>query len=490
MQGENRMKKFIVLACLAIGWGGLVLPPRAASLGPQASGPTREERIRWWREARFGMFITWGLYAIPAGVWNGRSHPDDYAEWIMFDEKIPVREYSRLAAEFNPVKFDASAWVAVAKKAGMKYIIPMAKHHDGFSMFDSALTDFDVVDATPFKRDIVGELARASRAAGLKFGCYYSVDRDWHRPTGQGNEYKQTNTWDFPSSTREDFDAYFREFAKPQVEELLVRYRPDVLWFDGIGFKSDSQLDDLVRTIRTHAPACLINSRVKTFRFPFPDPYRYCDYISLGDNEIADKAPGFDWENPGTLNSTYGYSRNDDNWIDASEIVFRLVDIVSKGGNYLLNVGPTAEGVIPQPSVDRLMEVGSWLETNGEAIYATAPWKTYGEGPVFDFEVAGVKSRGEKPAGGTPRARPERTTRDIRFTAKGNTVYAICLVWPGPAVLLRALGLRAGDERVAAVSMLGSRDTIEWRQTDEGLSLSVPKTPPGRYAFVYKVDLK
>ena len=484
------MKKLVVLACLAVGWSGMAFPPRTVSSAPQGSAPAREQRIRWWREARFGMLITWGLYAIPAGIWKGRSHPDDYAEWIMFDERIPAREYARLAAEFNPVKFDATAWVALAKRAGMKYIIPMAKHHDGFSMFDSALTDFDVVDATPFKRDIVGELARASRAAGLKFGCYYSVDRDWHRPTGQGNKYKQTNTWDFTSSTREDFDAYFRTFAKPQVEELLVKYRPDVLWFDGIGFKSDSQLEDLVRTIRTHAPGCLINSRIKTF-LPFPDPYRYCDYISLGDNEIADTAQGFDWENPGTLNSTYGYSRNDNEWIDSTEIVFRLVDIVSKGGNYLLNVGPTAEGLIPQPSVDRLLEVGAWLETNGEAIYGTTPWTTYGEGPLFDFETAAVKSRGEKLPGGTRTAKPKRTARDIRFTAKGNTVYAICLAWPEQPVLVNAMGSTGGDRtRVAAVSMLGSEDRIQWRQTEEGLLLSVPTTSPGRDAFVYKIDLR
>jgi len=485
------MKKIIILACLAIGWGVSSHSPARATADPQGAGPTREQRLAWWREAKFGLFVHWGLYSIPAGVWKDRTPRDNYSEWIMFDEKIPVAEYSRLAAEFNPVKFDAQAWAAVAKKAGMKYVVHTAKHHDGFSMFKSALTDFDIVDATPFKRDIVGELAQACRAVGLKFGCYYSVDRDWHRPTGPGNEYKQTNTWDFPSSRREDFDTYFREFAKPQVEELLVQYRPDVLWFDGIGFKSDSQLEDLVKTIRTFGPDCLINSRIKTFRFPFPDPYRYCDYISLGDNEIADKAPGFEWENPGTLNSTYGYSRNDNNWIDPKEIVFRLVDIVSKGGNYLLNVGPTSEGLIPQPSIDRLMEVGTWLETNGEAIYGTAGWRVYGEGPLFEREAARVSGREAKPAGGTRRARPERTFRDIRFTAKGKTVYALCLAWPEQDVLVKALGLKeGGGERVAAVSMLGSKEKIQWNQTEGGLALSVPKNQPGRYAFAYKVDLK
>jgi len=175
------------------------------------------------------------LYAIPAGVWKKNVHPEGYSEWIMFDEKIPVKEYARLAGEFNPVKFDAKAWVAIAAKAGMKYMVFTAKYSDGFSMFKSGLTDFDIVDATPFKRDVTGELTAACRAAGLKFGCYYSCDRDWHRPQGPENAYKQNNTWDFPDSKREDFDKYFRDFLMPQVEELLVNYRPDILWFDGIG---------------------------------------------------------------------------------------------------------------------------------------------------------------------------------------------------------------------------------------------------------------
>lgn len=489
-QEKTGMKNLSLVVGLALAGAGLVLPRKPVSVAVQNTGPTREQRLAWFSEAKFGMMISWGLYAIPAGVWKGKSHPDNYAEWIMFDEKIPVAEYLKLAAEFNPVKFDAAAWAALAKKAGMRYVIPLAKHHDGFSLYKSALTDFDMVDATPFKRDVIGELAQAFRAAGLKFGCYYSVDRDWHRPTGQGNNYKQTNTWDFPASTRADFDAYFRDFAKPQVEELLVKYRPDVLWFDGIGFKSDSQLEDLVRTIRTLQPGCLINSRIKTF-VPYPDPYRYCDYISMGDNEIADRAPGYEWENPGTLNSTYGYSQVDNRWIDSKEIVFRLVDIVSKGGNYLLNVGPTAEGLIPQPSIDRLLEVGAWLEVNGEAIYGTSGWKVYGEGPLFEWEAERAKSRGAKPAAGTRRARPGRTALDIRFTVKAKIIYAICLAWPEQDVLVKSLGLKdGGGEKVASVSMLGSKDKIQWKQTGEGLSLSVPKVQPVRHAFVYKVDLK
>lgn len=450
----------------------------------------RDARMAWWREAKFGMFIHWGLYSIPAGVWKGSVHPTGYSEWIMFDEKIPAKEYELLAGRFNPVQCDAKAWVAIAKKAGMKYLVLTTKHHDGFSMFQSQWTKYNVVDATPLKRDVTRELADACRDANIRFGCYYSIDRDWYRPQGPGNSYKQTNRWDFPTSKKEDYDRYFAAFAKPQIEELLTHYRPDLLWFDEIDMKSDAQVEDIYQTIRKLRPECVVNSRIKTCRFPDQIPPRYCDYISTGDNEIADKVLEYEWENPGTMNTSYGYNQNDHNWVDAKEIVFRLVDIVSKGGNYLLNVGPTSEGLIPQPSIDRLMEVGTWMETNQKAIYGTSAWRVYGEGPLFDKAVAKAREKGKEPApGGATNAGVEQTSLDIRFTAKGNSVYAICLTWPDKEVLVRALGKKgAPDKAIAAVRMLGAKEAIQWRQTDDGLTLSVPKEKPCRHAFVYRID--
>jgi alpha-L-fucosidase len=447
---------------------------------PEA-GLTREQRIGWWREARFGMFIHWGLYAIPAGVWKNNIHAEGYSEWIMFSEKIPVKEYALLAERFNPVKFDAKTWVAIAKKAGMKYMVLTTKHHDGFSMFKSGLTSYNIVDATPFKRDVTRELSDACREAAIRFGCYYSIDRDWYRPLGPGNNYKQNNVWDFPASPQADFDRYFTDFAEPQVEELLVSYRPDVLWFDGIDMQSDAQVDALYRRIRKLRPDCVVNSRIKTCRFPDRIPPSHCDYISTGDNEIAGKALGFEWENPGTMNTSYGYNRNDHSWVDAREIVIRLVDIVSKGGNYLLNVGPTDEGLIPQPSVDRLMEVGEWMDTNQTAIYGTNVWKVHGEGPISDGGTATPD--------GTLGA--EHAAIDIRFTAKGNSVFAICLAWPDKDVLVRALSSQGiPGKEVRAVRMLGSREEIKWRQTGAGLLLSVPREKPCRHAFAYRIDLE
>ena len=436
-------------------------PPVKPAVSPEL---TRDQRVQWWREARFGMFIHWGLYAIPGGVWKDKVHPTGYSEWIMFDEKIPAKEYAQLAGKFNPVKFDAAAWTAIAKKAGMKYLVLTAKHHDGFSMFQSALTPYNIAAATPFKRDVTRELTDACRSSGLRFGCYYSVDRDWYRPLGPGNRYQQNNLWDFPDSKQADFDRYFDTFAKPQVEELLTKYRPDILWFDGIDMMDDTQIESLYRSIRELRPECVINSRIKGCRFPDKIPPPHCDYISTGDNEIADKTLAFDWENPGTLNTSYGFNRNDHNWVSAKEVVSRLVEIVSKGGNYLLNVGPTPEGLIPQPCIDRLLEVGAWIDINGEAIYGTSPWRVTHEGDA---------------------AMP------IRFTAKGDAVYAICLAWPGgKEVVVKALGKRAlPDKSITSARMLGSSDEVNWQQSDDGLTLTVPPKAPCQHAFVYRINL-
>lgn len=433
--------------------------------GPEAD-LARNQRIQWWRDGRFGMFIHWGLYAIPGGVWKDSVHETGYSEWIMFEEKIPVREYELLAKKFNPVKFDANSWASIAKKAGMKYVVLTAKHHDGFSMFDSKLTPYDIVDATPFKRDATRELSDACRASGLKFGCYYSIDRDWYRPQGPGNRYKQSNVWDYPDSKQADFDRYLVDFAKPQIEELLVNYKPDLLWFDGIDMKNDAQVGNLYQSIRNLRPECVLNSRIQGCLFPKKIPPPHCDYITSGDNEIFDEPIGYEWENPGSMNTSFGFNRNDHNWVDAGKIVTRLVDIVSKGGNYLLNVGPTPEGLIPQPCIDHLMEVGAWMETNGEAIYGTSPWRVFHDG------TAG----GDAPV-------------NIRFTAKGNSLYAICMSWPGTDALVRALGGQdLPGKTISGVRMLGSNEEIQWRQTADGLELSVPRAKPCRHAFVYRID--
>jgi alpha-L-fucosidase len=455
----------------------LLLAPLArldAAPVPEA-GLTREQRIQWWREARFGMFIHWGLYSIPAGVWRDKVHATGYSEWIMFGEKIPVKEYELLAKRFKPSQFDAKAWVAIAKQAGMKYMVLTTKHHEGFSMFKSQLTPYNIVDATPFKRDVTKELSDACRNSGMRFGCYYSIDRDWYRPQGSNN-YQQNNSWDFPDTKREDFDRYFATFAKPQVAELLTNYRPDLLWFDEIEMKTDAQVDDLYQMIRKLGPRCLVNSRIKSGRLPGKIPPPYCDYISTGDNEIADKAMGFEWENPGSMNTSYGYNENDHNWVEAPEIVFRLVDIVSKGGNYLLNVGPTAEGLIPQASIERLAEVGAWMKINGEGIYGTSP---------SSFGAEYGQSTQAKDGDGDERK--TNASRQWRCTTKPGKIYFHIFQWPGTKFEVAGMKSTATKAYLLADA---DRKSLPIAQDSKKFSVTLPATAPGELASVLCVETK
>ncbi len=448
------------------GLGLLVLPvPSTATESTPAPSSqedagqlerARQERIGWWRDARYGLFIHWGLYAIPAGTWKDKVYDHGYSEWIMFSEKIPREEYAQLAKRFNPEAFDADAWVEVARKAGMKYVVITAKHHDGFSLFDSKVTDYDVINATPFGRDIIKELEEACHRAGLHFGVYYSVDRDWYRPTGQGNRYKQTNTWDFPDSTDEDFDRYFEEIALPQVKELITNYDIDLVWFDAIEMKSPDQIKRTYEAIRGLSPDTIINSRIWSPVFPKEIPPPYCDYISSGDNKILENSVDFEWENPGSMNTSYGYNRNDHKWVESDEIVRRLADIVSKGGNYLLNVGPTAEGTFPQPCIDRLLEAGKWMEINGEAIRGASEWKVHGEDD------------------------------SVFFTAKGDVVYAICTKPRQGGLMLDAFK----DIEVKAIEALGSEEKIKWERVAGGLRLSAPQEIPDPAGVVYRIATK
>jgi alpha-L-fucosidase len=458
----------VALAVVAAAWASASSHAEPLQPAVQPAGEmTREQRIEWWREARFGMFIHWGLYAIPGGTWKDKVRDSGYSEWIMFDEKIPAKEYEKLAAQFNPVKFDASEWAAIATRAGMKYMVLTAKHHDGFSMFQSAHTPYNIADATPFKRDVTRELSEACRAAGLRFGCYYSVDRDWYRPQGPGNRYQQTNTWDYPDSKQEDFDRYFTGFAKPQVEELLKKYQPDVLWFDGIDMKNDAQVRDLYQTIRTLRPECVINSRIQGCVPPKTMPPPLCDYLSSGDNEIINNSIGFEWENPGSMNTSYGYNPNDHKWHSAAEIVSKLVEIVSKGGNYLLNVGPTPQGTIPQECIDRLSEVGKWMEHNGEAIYGSSAWHVTDE-------------------------KDEASGRIVRFTAKGDSVHVFCPVDGQTGdITIKALGAdQVSGRRITSVTMLGSDVKAQWSQDAEALKLTLPAKAPGGFVATFRIDFR
>ncbi len=386
------MRVPIVVALSLVVSGAALAQERAA-----APDPAREARLRWFREAKFGLFVHWGLYAIPAGEWNGKTVPG-IGEWIMNRARIPVREYEALAARFNPVRFDAEAWVRLAEDAGMKYIVITSKHHDGFALFDSKVSRYDVVDATPFKRDVLKELADACGRRGVRLGFYYSQAQDWHEPNGAGND------WDFGPDDRKGFDRYLREKAEPQVRELLTGYGPVALvWFDTPRMMTAERAQRFTDLVRSLQPDTLIDGRLGAAG----------DYVSTGDNAIPSRASGEAWETPATINHTWGYRKDDHDWKSPGQVVFKLVDIVSKGGNYLLNVGPMADGTIPAPSQDVLRTVGRWLKANGEAVYGAGP-------TPFGDELGEPTARGTRDLRGNPLFLPHE---EWRVTTKPGRLY-------------------------------------------------------------------
>ncbi len=327
----------------------------------------RDRRMAWWREARFGLFIHWGLYALPAGEWKGETR---HGEWILHTAQIPVEEYEKFATRFNPVRFNAAQWVRLAREAGMKYIVITSKHHDGFCLFDSRLTEYDVKDATPFKRDILKELARECHQQGIQICWYYSI-MDWHHP-----DYLPRRNWETRPAESADFNRYIA-YMKGQVKELLTNYgEVGVLWFDGEWEDTwdHEKGDDLYRYVRSLSPGIIINNRVGKGRAGMAgtfDPAKAAGDFGTPEQEIPLTGLDYDWETCMTMNDHWGYNAHNANWKSTEDLIRKLVDIASKGGNFLLNVGPTAEGLIPEPSVERLAAIGRWMKVNGESIYGT-----------------------------------------------------------------------------------------------------------------------
>ena len=339
--------------------GGLT----AMALGPMlmanaADAPALAVAKKWFREAQYGMMIHWGLYSILGGEWKGQLMGQEYiAEWIQQYYRIPNAEYARLADAFNPIFFNADEWVKTAADAGMKYLVFTSKHHDGFAMFHSKVSKFNIVDATPFKRDVVGELAEACRKHGVKLGLYYSQDLDWHERGGGGftmgktwtnNSAYWTNNWDFQGVTRKDFDEYFETKSKPQVKEILTQYGDlCLIWFDIGSTLTQEQSTDLYQMVRKLQPGCLINSRIGCGK---------CDYTSAGDNEvIANKDKDMLFETPATTNDSWGYKPTDQNWKTPERIRHDREHLKAIGANYLLNIGPDPFGRLPVKAVKAIL---------------------------------------------------------------------------------------------------------------------------------------
>jgi len=401
--------------------------------------------LAWWREARFGMFIHWGLFSLPAGRWKGHEVPG-IGEWIMHRERIPVRDYEKLARRFVPSRFDAESWVLLAKEAGMRYLVITAKHHEGFAMFKSSVDAFNIVDATPWKRDPMAELAAACQRHGIRLCFYYSQDQDWHDPNGAWND------WDFDES-RKDFAEYLHRKVEPQLRELLTQYGPiGLIWFDTPYTMTKEHSAELRRLVRRIQPDCLVSGRIG---------HDLGDYGSLGDNQIPVGRIRGEYETPASMNDTWGFKSGDHHWKSVPTLLRLLVDLASKGINYLLNVGPTAKGDIPRPSVERLRALGAWMAANGEAIYGSSA-------SPFPYEL---------PWG--------------RITQKPGRLYLHFFDWPRGEV--RIHGLR---NRVRAAYLLrdrGHRITVVQRH-DDALDLSVLTlsgfgSRPDRYVSVVVLEI-
>jgi alpha-L-fucosidase len=403
------------------------------------------QRMKWFREARFGMFIHWGVYSVPAGTYNGKQIPG-LGEWIMNDAHIPTDTYQDYAKQFNPTKYNADTWVKIAKEAGMKYIVITSKHHDGFAMFNSKTSPWNITQATPFKRDPLKELAAACKKYGVKLGFYYSQAQDWNHPGGAA----AYGHWD----TRQngDMGEYIRNIAVPQVKEILTNYG-DVacLWWDTPSGMTKEYAEELLPLLKLQ-PGIIHNNRLGGgYQGDTETPEQYVPATGY--------PGGRDWETCMTMNDTWGFKSFDNNWKSKESLIRNLIDIASKGGNYLLNVGPTSLGEIPPQSVDRLKAIGQWMHANGKAIYATTP------------------SPFKRLAWG-------RCTKVT--TGDETTLYLHVFDWPSNGKLL-VPGLQ---NKVQSASLLVGNKKILTTLSSDGVTISVPAKPENQYSttLVLKVS--
>ncbi|MEE1945273.1 alpha-L-fucosidase [Pedobacter sp. KR3-3] len=431
-----------------------------------------DQKMEWWREARFGMFIHFGVYAQMAGEYNGHQQARGGAEWIMNRMKVPVAEYKAMAKQFNPVKFNADEWVRMAKDAGMKYMIITAKHHDGFALFDSKASDWDITDATAYKKDLLKPLAAACKKYGIRLGFYYSQAQDWGNAGGAVARKVMAEGWPNPDSTKinayteahkghwdpaqetSTFDQYIDRVAVPQVKELMSNYGDvAVLWWDTPTNMTDEAAKKLQDQLKLQ-PNIITNDRLKRPNFP-------------GDTKTPEqKIPnlseldGKDWETCMTMNGTWGFRNSDTKWKSSPTLIHNLIDIASKGGNYLLNVGPKPDGSFPEASVERLKDLGAWMKIYSEAIYATQaspiPTQTWG-----------------------------RVTR--KDHANGTTtLYLSVFEWPKNGELV----VKGLANEVVSAQLLNNKNKVNFNKTADEVTIKLPASVPNEVASVIKLEVK
>jgi alpha-L-fucosidase len=402
----------------------------------------RSRKLAWWRHARFGLFVHWGVYAVPGGSYQGKREPY-YAEWLMLRAKIPCGEYRTYANAFTAERYDPRAWVAAARDAGMNYLVITTKHHDGFTLFDSKVNDWTVTRSSPYGRDALAELVEACRDAKMPIGFYYSQAQDWMNGGAATGGF-----WD--ASQKRDMDAYVDGVVIPHLRELLTNYGPDapaILWWDtpvGMDENRARRIEDEVRRLR---PDLIMNNRLYI---------GHTGDILTPEQRIPTAGyPGRDWETCMTMNKTWGFAHDDEEWKSTDELVRNLVDVVSKGGNYLLNVGPDAHGAIPAASLDRLAAIGRWMKVHGESIVGA-------RGVLLDDATQWGRC----------------TTRDL-------TLYAHVTNWPDDGVITLPPTVTATSAR----TLHAPEQALRIERDDAGVRIHLPARPEGLPVTVVAITL-
>ncbi len=437
--------------------------------------------LDWWQDAKFGMFIHWGLYSQAAGDWNGK--PSKGNEHFMLYERVPLKQYAKIADDFNPTMFNADEWVKRAKDAGMKYVVFTAKHHDGYAMYDSKNSDYNIVKTTKFARDPIKELAEACKKYGLKLGIYYSLGRDWEDPdvpTTWPTKGGRSNTWDYPDEDGKVFSKYFQRKVMPQVKELLTQYGPiAIMWFDtpeNVITKAEStELREMIKSIQ---PECIINNRIGN---------GVGDY-NVFEQQISLKKSTQPWESCITMSGKWSYNRHDKAWKSPELMIRQLVEIVSKGGNLLLNVSPIGSGALLPKTTDRLDAIGEWMKVNERAIYGTHPWEISNE----DISLNKTPNEAVKSTMGGETDN-DNTSKEmapnIYYTAKDNNIFLFAASWK--EAMINAKSLVGSKTAIKKVALMGNCKKVKWTQDEAGLHIQMPsKLPSTVPVYVFKLTLK
>lgn len=422
------------------------------------SGYTQIPKAQWLAEDRFGMFIHWGLYSAAEGIWKGERlrHPNNYAEWIRYRNRIGSEEYAALAKRFDWESIDPEDWVLLAKKAGMKYIVITAKHHDGIAIWDSQVDSFTLPKLSGSKRDVIKEIAEACKKHHIKLCFYYSHWIDWQHPYGWNHNQELVG-----KVTNEQYNHYWQEKVIPQVRELLSNYGEiAMMWFDmWIPYQQSivqkEQLIQLAELIHDLQPKCIINSRLG-----LPVESEYVDFETLGDNEFGSAYTEHIWETPGTIAHSWGYNALENEWKSTNQIFQSLINNASLNGSYTLNVGPRANGEVPYEGVERLTTVGNWLSQYGQSIYHTT----------------GLELRSSQHDWGR-----------LTVNRKEKTIYLHVYNWPLDGIL-RVTGLKNKPKKVELMN--GSSFTgLTSHQYGPLLSIQCPKDPADPYVSVVKLTM-